>query len=157
MASTTVSRVTNISSEYWRHDLVFGLQPIFHALRIIGIDLNVNPPRSVARRCAFVSWAMFLLVVFGCLSRDLITARVKILQNELTTESVYMLIYFGVLTVASILFILASLTASQLKWEQLWRQLREVEGLNRFTPHLYDRMRTSISISIIIVVLLVLI
>lgn len=155
MAASCVVKIPSIGSEYSQHDLAWSLQPVLFSLRVFGIDLDGNRPRSLPRRCAFMALAASVSLFFGFSGTDVIIRSMLLFRHQAAIETVYMMLYIGAGTICAISLLAALTVASQSKWEALWMKLQEVEQCNGPTGRLYGRMRRVSGVSIAFSVLMV--
>ena len=155
MASLACGNGEEIPSWCPQQNLEWSLRPIFIGLRVLGIDFDANQPRSLLRRCTFISLAVVLFLISCCLNIINNVHHVELYRTEFSTESVYMLIYFGWLTVSNIAFACALMAVSQLRWGKLWRKLQRIEQFNSFTARSYGQTRKLATVLAIVSVLLV--
>ena len=154
MASMAAANMVEIPSEYPRCDLEWSLQPISYMLRIYGVDLDMNQPRSVCRRCAFITLGMCHLVVSGFLGVYSIKIFLSVPYDP-TSDFFYLVLNIVSKMIFDCSGLLATLLVSQLKWGSFWRALKILEHNCQLPARVYNRLRKALTTGIIFFSLLV--
>ena len=153
MVWVAATNVEQVSSEYSQRDLAWSLKPIRRILQIYGTDLDVNQSCSIHKRRAFFALGVLIWFGFCIIGYEAITFFLNIFAGEITTESVYMVLYSMSLAISSSFSMGALLVASQFKWKKLWKKLKEVEHFSCFTVDDYSKIR-KVVITLILVAIL---
>ena len=153
MASITATNGEQVSSEYSQRDLAWSLKPILRMLQIYGTDLEVNEARSFHKRRSFFALGVLMFFGFCCAGYTGITTVQKMFAGEISTESVYMILYIISMVIPPSLSMGALLVASQFKWKKLWKKLKEVEHFSCFTVDDCNNIR-KVVITLIVVAIL---
>ena len=90
---------------------------------------------------------------FCCAGYKGITTAQKMFAGEISTESVYMILYVISMVIPPSLSMGTLLVASQFKWKKLWKKLKEVEHFSYFTVDDCNKIR-KVAITLIVVAIL---
>ena len=153
MASITATNGEQVSSEYSQRDLAWSLKPILRMLQIYGTDLEVNETRSIHKRRAFFALGVLIFFGFCYVGYIVITVFLNKYAGQISTESVYRILYVMSTTISFSLSMGALLVASQFKWKKLWKKLKEVEHFSCFTVDDCNNIR-KVVITLIVVAIL---
>ena len=153
MVSIAATNGEQVSSEYFERDLAWSLKPILRMLQIYGTNLEVNEARSFHKRRAFSALGVLIFFSFCCVGYIEISYWINKYAREISTKSVYMILYRMSWITSSSLSMGAILMASQFKWKKLWKKLKEVEHFSCFTVNDYSKIR-KVVITLILVAIL---
>ena len=136
------------------HDLMWSLQPIFGALQVFGIELELNEPHSIRHRRLSLALKMLIFVLVGSVAFNMLISLNEMFLNNENGE------YFRVINISSVMFLntlftAAILTAAHWKWGTLWKKLRKMSQFIQFTANSCKKMRMVLLASIIGAILLV--
>ena len=117
--------IVQIASEYQR-DLLWSLQPIFTAMRFLGIDLDVGPPRSKLRRTGFILTGI-LMISYIEAANIVIFLTVEGEEAPGTVAFWCRVLKRNVRLASSLLLQLAVFFMAHFKWKLLWKKVEPVQ------------------------------
>ena len=136
--------------EYCRRDLEWGLRPILFLLRIFGIDLDMNRPRSDrCRRFGFLALGISILIVSSFYGFKLINT-LSYFVSQASSEVSYLILIIIPTIIFNPAYYGTTLVTTQLKWQRLWQKIQKLEHVCPMTDNFYSRLRKTLIASIIV-------
>ena len=154
MASVAGWKVVGNSSGNPSHDLIWSLQPIFRALQVLGIELELNQPHSSCHRRVSLALKMSIFFLMGSIACFILINLDEIILIA-GNGKYHMAINVSSITILNTSFTAAILAAAHWKWGTLWKKLQKVAQITQFTANIRKKMRLVIMASIIGAILLV--